>query len=59
MSTVQVECSNDLCVCMVTAPMGVSDPAEAYCSEQCEALETVEESSEDVCICGHPGCDTP
>jgi putative hemolysin len=58
MSTVQVECSHDLCVCMVTAPMGVSDPAEAYCSDQCQQSETVEEG-DDVCACGHPGCDTP
>jgi hypothetical protein len=58
-STVQVECSHDLCQCMVTAEIAVLDPTEAYCSPDCRSAETGEEDGEDVCACGHPECDTP
>jgi hypothetical protein len=44
---------------MVGAPMADADPGEAYCSPDCERAETGVEDAEDICICGHPECDTP
>ena len=59
MSTVQVECSHEFCQCMVEAPIVDADPAEAYCSADCRGAETGEEEAGDICVCGHPECDTP
>jgi hypothetical protein len=55
MREIGVECSYDICNCMVTSPIGTG---EVYCSETCQ--DASESSIEaDNCVCGHPPCDEP
>jgi len=55
MREIGVECSYDICNCMVSSPIGTG---EVYCSETCQ--DASESSIEaDNCVCGHPPCDEP
>jgi hypothetical protein len=50
-----VECSHELCNCMV---MGPAEGGDAYCSTYCRNADDGGIES-DACACGHPECDTP
>jgi hypothetical protein len=55
MREIGVECSYDICNCMVSSPIGTG---EVFCSETCQ--DASESSIEaDNCVCGHPPCDEP
>jgi hypothetical protein len=56
MSTLReaLECSHELCNCMVMGPA----EGDAYCTTYCRNADDGGIES-DTCACGHPECDTP
>lgn len=49
-----IECSHDLCNCVLTAEM----QTEEYCSDACRNADSGGIEIE-TCECGHPACDAP